>query len=72
MLLYLSRSAFIGKFCVDDHPTIADCVLVPQMFSAARLGVEVSPFETLKSIGAACDVLPAFAAEHPAKEIDRE
>jgi hypothetical protein len=42
------------------------------MFSAARLGVEVSPFETLKSIGAACDALPAFAAEHPAKEIDLE
>ena len=68
----LSRSAFTGKFCVGDSPTLADCVLVPQMFSAARFGVDVSPFETLRSIQAACDALPAFAAAHPAKQIDSE
>jgi glutathione S-transferase len=70
--LYLSRAIFSGKFYAGDHPTMADCVLVPQMFSVARLGVEVSPFETLTSIQTACDVLPASAAGHPTKQIDRE
>jgi len=68
----LSRSSFTGKFCVGDSPTMADCVLVPQMFSAARFGVDVSAFGTLRSIHAACDALPAFADAHPARQIDSE
>ena len=68
----LSRSSFTGKFCVGDSPTMADCVLVPQMFSAARFGVDVSAFATLGSIHAACDALPAFADAHPARQIDSE
>ena len=68
----LSRSPSTGKFCVGDSPTMADCVLVPQMFSAARFGVDVSQFRTLTSIQAACESLPAFANAHPGRQIDSE
>ena len=68
----LSHSPFTGKFCVGDSPTMADCVLVPQMFSAARFGVDVSAFGTLRSIQAACEALSAFADAHPARQIDSE
>lgn len=68
----LSRSSSTGRFCVGDSPTMADCVLVPQMFSAARFGVDVSAFLTLRSIQAACEALPAFTDAHPGKQIDSE
>jgi hypothetical protein len=51
---------------------MADCVQMPQVFSAVRLGVGVSSFETLRSIHAASDALPSSAAAHPAKQIDSE
>jgi maleylpyruvate isomerase len=68
----LSRSALTGRFCVGDSPTMADCLLVPQMFSAARFGVDVTPFVRLTSIQAACEALPAFADAHPLRQIDSE
>ena len=68
----LARSPVTGKFCVGDQPTMADCALVPQMFSAARFEVDVSPFPTLRRIHAACEALPAVAAAHPAKQVDSE
>ena len=68
----LSRSAFTGKFCVGDSPTMADCVLVPQMFSASRFEVDASPFPTLQRIQAACEALPAVASAHPSQQVDSE
>lgn len=49
---------------------MAECVQMPQVFNAVRLSVGVSSFETLRSIHAASDALPSFAAAHPAKQID--
>jgi maleylpyruvate isomerase len=51
---------------------MADCALVPQMFSASRFGVELEAFPTLRAIHAACEALPAVAAAHPARQIDSE
>ncbi len=68
----LARSPLRGKFCVGDHPTMADCALVPQMFSAARFGVNTVPYPTLRAIYEACESLPAFAAAHPARQPDSE
>lgn len=68
----LSRSGSRGTFCFGDSPTMADCVLVPQMFSASRFGVELEAFPTLRAIHAACEALPAVAAAHPARQIDSE
>ncbi len=68
----LSRAPTRGRFCVGDTPTMADCALVPQMFSAARFGVDTTPYPTLCAIHEACEALPAIAAAHPARQIDAE
>ena len=68
----LAHSDTRGKFCYGDTPTMADCTLVPQMFAAARFGVDTAPYPTLRAIHAACEALPEIAAAHPAKQIDAE
>ena len=64
----LARAATRGKFCFGDTPTVADCALVPQLFSAARFNVDTQPYPTLRSIYEACEALPEFAAAHPARQ----
>jgi maleylpyruvate isomerase len=51
---------------------MADCALVPQLFSAARFNVDMQPYPTLRSIYEACEALPAIAAAHPARQPDSE
>lgn len=68
----LSRSPRRGQFCFGDTPTMADCALVPQMFSAARFGVDVSSYPTLRAIHAACEQVAAIATAHPSHQPDAE
>ena len=68
----LARSPTRGRFCFGDTPTMADCVLVPQMFSAARFGVDLSPYSTLQAIHTACEQLAPIAAAHPSHQPDAE
>ena len=59
-----------GQFCVGDALTIADCVLVPQMASSRRFGVDVTRYERLAEIEARCLALPAFANAAPDQQPD--
>lgn len=68
----LSRSETRGKFCYGDRPTMADCALVPQMFSASRFGVDITPYPTLRAIHAECEAHEAIAAAHPSNQPDVE
>lgn len=68
----LAKPPLRGKFCFGDSPTMADCALVPQMFSASRFGVDTAPYPTLRAIYEACEALPAFAEAHPARQPDSE
>ena len=68
----LSRSPSRGNFCYGDSPTMADCALVPQLFSASRFDVDLDPYPTLRAIYAACEALPPIAAAHPSRQIDSE
>ena len=68
----LARAPTRGKFCFGDTPTMADCALVPQLFSAARFNVDTQPYPTLRSIYDTCEVLPEFKAAHPAGQPDAE
>ena len=63
-------SATAGKYCFGDTPTLADCVLVPQLFHARRFGCDLSAYPTLVKIDAALNELPAFQAAHPSKQAD--
>jgi maleylpyruvate isomerase len=68
----LVTSASRGKFCVGDRPTIADCCLVPQVFSAQRFNVELAPYPTLLQVFKACESLSAFQDAHPSRQLDAE
>jgi maleylpyruvate isomerase len=59
-----------GRFCVGDAPTIADCCLIPQLYSANRFGVPVEHFPYLCLIMRACHEIPAFAEAHPDRQPD--
>jgi len=59
-----------GHYCHGDTPTMADCVLVPQLFHARRFGCDLSAYPTLVRIDALCNEHPAFIAAHPSKQPD--
>jgi maleylpyruvate isomerase len=59
-----------GRFCHGDAPGLADCYLVPQLFSARRFGVELGPFPTLRRIEEACLALQPFQAALPERQPD--
>lgn len=59
-----------GRFCHGDAPGLADCYLVPQLYSARRFGVDLAPFPTLLRIEAACAALAPFQAAHADRQPD--
>lgn len=68
----LAAHADTGRYCHGDQPTMADCCLVPQVFSAQRFGVDVAAYPTIARIHEACAQLPAFQRAHPAQQPDAE
>jgi len=59
-------------FAFGATPTIADCHLVPQVYSAERFAVDLSPYPRLKSAADKARALPAFAAAHPDRQPDAD
>ena len=65
-------SGLSGRFCVGDSPTMADCCLVPQIFSAQRFNVGLDAYPTLMRIHAHCEAEEAFRKAHPGVQPDSE
>lgn len=61
----LKKSHYRGQFCYQDHPTLADVCLIPQLFNARRFHFDVSAFPHIIAIEAACLALPAFKTAFP-------
>ena len=61
-----------GAFCHGNAPTLADIMLVPQVFNARRFGIDMGRFPTIAAIDARCAELAAFADAAPAKQPDAE
>jgi maleylpyruvate isomerase len=61
-----------APFAFGDAPGIAEICLVPQMFSADRFGVDLTPMPRLRALRAACEALPGFADAHPSRQHDTE
>ena len=59
-----------SRFASGDQPSLADCYLVPQLYSARRFGVDLAPYPSLRRIEEACDALPAFSAAHAERQPD--
>jgi maleylacetoacetate isomerase len=52
-------------YAFGETPTMADCLLVPQIYNANRFGVDLSPYPALVAAGAHALKHPAIAASHP-------
>jgi len=61
-----------GLYLFGDAPTMADILLVPQMYNARRIRMDLSPFPRLVEIDKALLQLPAFAAARPERQDDAE
>jgi maleylpyruvate isomerase len=63
----LSRSAATGRFCHGDSPTLADCFLVPQVYSSQRpvVNADLTKWPTIRRIYETCLALPAFEGALP-------
>lgn len=61
-----------GAFLVGDRLTLADVFLVPQMYSARRFGVDLSPYPKLVRIDDGLTRMPAIAAAHPDRQPDAQ
>jgi maleylpyruvate isomerase len=57
-------------WCFGASPTLADCYLIPQIYSARRFNVPLDTFPRLLAIDAAAARHPAFAAAHPDRQPD--
>jgi maleylacetoacetate isomerase len=57
-------------FSFGAEPTLADCCLVPQVYSAERYKVDLSPYPAIRAVAGRCAEHPAFAAAHPDRQPD--
>ena len=53
-----------------DAPTLADCYLIPQLYSARRFNIALTPWQTLLAVEKKALAHPAFAAAHPDQQPD--
>jgi maleylpyruvate isomerase len=61
-----------GSFAYGDTPTLADCYIVPQLYSAERFGVDVSAYPHVVAAANHARALPAVAAAHPDRQPDAD
>lgn len=54
-------------FCYGDVPTLADCLLVPQIFNARRFDTDLSGLPHTMAAFDACMALPAFDTAQPSR-----
>ncbi len=59
-------------WCFGAAPTLADCYLIPQIYSARRFNVPLEAFPRLLAIDAAAAAHPAFIAAHPDAQPDAD
>ena len=60
-----------GRFSVGDTPSLAECLLVPQLYNARRFAIDVEEeLPLLARIDSACAELDAFRAAHPDNQPD--
>ena len=57
-------------FAFGEHPSLADCHLAPQIYSAHRFSVDLSSFPACLAVWNALSALPAFEAAHPDRQPD--
>lgn len=73
---FAALEALVGRhgsgWCFGQMPTLADCYLVPQIYSARRFNVSLDAFPCLLAIETAAAHHAAFAAAHPDRQPDAD
>ena len=59
-----------GGFAFGAAPGLADCCLIPQVWSSARFEVDMSEYPAIAAVAAAAAAHPAFLAAHPDRQPD--
>jgi maleylacetoacetate isomerase len=59
-----------SKFVYGDEPTLADVLLVPQVYNAHRFKVPLDDFPRIVEVDAHCNTLPAFIDAQPENQPD--
>lgn len=54
-----------GLYCHGDNISLADLTLIPQVYNAQRVGVDMAGSPRLAEIAARLEKVPAVAAAHP-------
>lgn len=66
----LASDGHRGRYACGDAPSLADVYLVPQVYSARRFEVDLSPFPRIVEIDDACRELEPFRAAEPGNQAD--
>ena len=61
-----------GVYCVGNEVTLADCMLVPQVYNARRFDMTLDDYPTIARIVANCEQLQAFIKAAPANQPDAQ
>jgi maleylpyruvate isomerase len=61
---------YSGRYLLGGQPTFPDLFLVPQLFMARRMDVDLSEFPRLTEVEANCQELSAFRVAHPTQQPD--
>lgn len=66
----LAKSPLTGRFCHGDSPTIADAFLIPQVYNANLLKMDLAAFPTIRRINEECMKTDAFERARPERQPD--
>lgn len=66
----LEQLAGKDGYCFGSSPTLADCYLIPQIYSARRFGIALDAYPKLLAIDENCHRLEAFQRAHPDRQPD--
>jgi maleylpyruvate isomerase len=67
---FLRDDRHTGTFCHGDSPTVADVILVPQVYTSQHYDVDLTNMPTVKRIYDHCLTLPAFQKAKPENQPD--
>jgi maleylpyruvate isomerase len=68
----LIAEARSGRYTLGEMVTLADVVIVPQIFNAQRMDCNLNSIPTVMRIFDNCMQLPAFIGAHPSSQPDAE
>jgi maleylpyruvate isomerase len=63
-------AAMAGRHAIGDRISLADICLVPQVYNALRVGLDLAPYPRITAADAAARKLPAFMAAAPEAQAD--